>query len=153
MPSPEIRRARVDEANLLTDLSMRSKQSNGYDDAFMAACLEELTVTPDQMAANEYWVADADGICGCASLTVDGATRSGEVHSFFVEPELRGHGIGKLLWRKLRERAAAHGLDYLVLDADPNAVPFYQRLGFEEVGCSPSGSIPGRFIPQMRLEL
>lgn len=67
----EIRRARPDEADALTDLSMRSKRSNGYDDAFMEACREELTVTPKRLAEGEYWVAVADDICGCVCLLPD----------------------------------------------------------------------------------
>jgi len=44
-----IRRARSDEAGVLTDLSMRAKRSNGYDEAFMEACRAELTVTAARM--------------------------------------------------------------------------------------------------------
>lgn len=150
-----VRAAREDEGQVLSDLSMRSKQSNGYDDAFMEACRGELAVTPERLRADEYWVADADtdGICGCASLSIDPDTHTGEVHSFFVEPALRGGGIGKLLWRKLRERALEHNLDALILDADPNAVAFYESIGFVKIGEAPSGSIAGRFIPHMKLDL
>ncbi len=57
----KIRRARRDEAGVLTELSLRSKRSNGYGDAFMAACREELTVTGARMSQGEYWVAEAQG--------------------------------------------------------------------------------------------
>ena len=96
-----IRRALETEGEALSDLSMRSKQSNGYDDAFMDACRDELAVTPERLRADEYWVADADGFCGCASLSINHDKKIGVVHSFFVEPNLRGSGIGKLLWQKL----------------------------------------------------
>lgn len=68
----EIRRARSDEADVLTDLAMRSKQSNGYDDAFMAACRDELTVTTESLRKAEHWVADNGTVCGCACLATDG---------------------------------------------------------------------------------
>ena len=153
MAEIKIRPARADEGVALTALSMRSKQSNGYDDAFMAACREELTISADQIRTNEYWVAEAGEICGCASLTVDAAAGTGEVHSFFVEPSLKGSGIGRKLGQKLHERAQAQGLKALVLEADPNAVPFYESMGFVKIGESPSGSIEGRFIPHMKLDL
>ena len=54
----KIRKARPDEAAEITALSIRSKRSNGYDEAFMAACREELTVTEDDLADGEYWVDD-----------------------------------------------------------------------------------------------
>ncbi len=146
-----IRRARLDEADQLTDLSLRSKQSNGYDDQFMKACLEELTVTPERMVQGEYWIADCDGICGCVCLGSNDVFGSGEVHAFFIEPSRRRQGIGKLLWNKLLDRANKLGFTQLHLDADPAAVPFYEKLGFETISESPSGSIPGRFIPRMRM--
>ena len=148
-----IRRALETEGAALSDLSMLSKQSNGYDDAFMDACRDELAVTPERLRADEYWVADADGICGCASLSINHDKKIGVVHSFFVEPNLRGSGIGKLLWQKLQERAQTHGFEALVLDADPNAEEFYQNIGFVKVKDTPSGSIEGRFIPYIRLDL
>ena len=64
----DLRRARPNEAAMLTDLSMRS---NGYDDAFMEACREELTVTAARMAEGEYWVAEADAVCGYVCLAVE----------------------------------------------------------------------------------
>lgn len=149
----EIRRARPEEADALTDLSLRSKRSNGYDDAFMAACRAELTVTADRMTAGEYWVAESGGICGCACLLADPDGGSGEVHAFFIDPGWQRKGVGRLLWRKLVERAKAKGIADLRLDADPFAVPFYEALGFKVVGETPSDSIPGRTIPHMTIAI
>ena len=153
----EIRLARPDETESLTALSLRSKASNGYDAAFMAACREELTVTAERLAEGEYWVADADteseGLRGCACLAPDPGAPTGEIHAFFVDPESKRQGIGRLLWAKLRERAETLGLKELRLDADPAAVPFYEALGFRTVGEAPSGSIPGRSLPHMVLKL
>ncbi|MEM1045983.1 MAG: GNAT family N-acetyltransferase [Pseudomonadota bacterium] len=149
----EIRRARADEAGELTELCLRSKQSNGYDDAFMAACRDELTITPDRLEEGEYWVAVSDSLCGCACLLVDQASKTGEVHAFFIDPACQRRGIGRRLWKKLLERAGDCGLSRLDLEADPFAVPFYQALGFRIVGEAPSGSIPGRMIPTMQLDL
>ena len=149
----EIRRARPDEVELLTVLSMRSKQSNGYDDAFMAACREELTVTPERLLDGEYWVAESDTICGLVCLAIDSDGASGEVHAFFVEPDWKRKGIGSLLWRKVVERARANGVLDLRLDADPGAVPFYEKLGFRVIKEVPSGSIEGRSLPHMTIAL
>lgn len=150
--SIEIRRARLDEADIITDLSMRAKRSNGYDDAFMEACREELTVTASRMEEGEYWVARSHAICGCVCLlATDGET--GEVHALFVEPDDQRQGVGRLLWQKVAERAKALGMKTLYLDADPAAVPFYEAMGFVTVGESPSGSIKGRMLPRMKIEL
>lgn len=148
-----VRRARADEGEVLSALSMRAKQSNGYDDAFMARCRAELTVTEDRLAADEYWVAESRTVRGCASLSLHADGKTAEIHSFFVEPDFHGMGVGKMLWSKLRERAEALSLESLCLDADPNAVPFYLKMGFRQVGEAASGSIEGRTIPHMKLDL
>ncbi|MEX2518701.1 MAG: GNAT family N-acetyltransferase [Paracoccaceae bacterium] len=150
-PEIVIRLARPAEAAALTDLSMRSKQSNGYDEAFMAACRDELTVTPEIVAEGEFWVAASGQLLGCARLS--GADGAGEVNTFFVDPAQKRRGIGRLLWAKLRERASALGFTALELDADPNAAPFYIALGFRVVSQTPSGSIAGRMLPRMRIDL
>jgi ribosomal protein S18 acetylase RimI-like enzyme len=147
-----IRRADPDEANALTNLTMRSKQSNGYDDAFMAACRKELTVTAELISLHEYWVADAGQLCGYACLS-EGNHKTGEIHAFFIDPEWKRRGVGKLLWQKLLERAKAKGLISLHLDADPAAVPFYEAQGFKTICEVPSGSIAGRSLPHMEIIL
>lgn len=148
-----IRRARPEDADVLTDLSIRSKRSNGYDEAFMAACRAELTVTRKSLREGEYWVAQSGVVCGCACLSADADGRSGEIHAFFIDLAWQRRGIGRLLWAKLLERAKESGLERLYLDADPAAVPFYEALGFEVTGTSPSGSIAGRTLPRMTLGL
>ncbi|NIA68925.1 GNAT family N-acetyltransferase [Pelagibius litoralis] len=146
-----VRRARDDEAEALTALSLKSKRSNGYDDAFMAACREELTVTDQRLAEGEYWVAESEELCGCACLLADPNGGSGEVHAFFIDPDWQRRGVGRLLWNKLVQRAKEQGLIDLRLDADPAAVPFYEAMGFKVVGEAPSGSIPGRSLPHMKV--
>lgn len=148
----EIRRARLDEAEILTDLSMRAKRSNGYDDAFMEACRAELTVTASRMEEGEYWVAEAGSIRGCVCLR-EADDGHGEVHAFFIDPEFQRQGIGRLLWFKVIERARGLGIKTLCLDADPRAVTFYQAMGFVVVGEAPSGSIEGRVLPRMAVVL
>lgn len=145
-----LRRARLEEANLLTELCVRSKQSNGYDDAFMEACRAELTVTENHMMQGEYWVAENDRVCGCICLGMNKMKSVGEVHAFFIEPDCRRMGIGKMLWSKLLERARAKELAELYLDSDPFAVQFYEKLGFEITESVASGSISGRTLPRMK---
>lgn len=150
-----LRRARAQDAAGLTGLSLRSKRSNGYDDAFMDACRKEMTITPDHISDREfeYWVAEAGIMCGCACLHAKAASVTGEVHCLYIEPGWQGRGIGRLLWLKLLDRARANNLQHLCLDADPNAVGFYEALGFATIGDAPSGSIKGRRLPRMKISL
>ncbi|MEQ9640183.1 MAG: GNAT family N-acetyltransferase [Alphaproteobacteria bacterium] len=153
MPDVKLRQARPGDEAALTALSLRSKQSNGYDDAFMAACREELTVTPDHLARGEHWVAEAGELCGYGWLLANQQARTGEVCALFVEPTWKRKGIGRVLWQKLLARAKEQGLAMLHLDADPYAVPFYEAQGLRITGTSPSGSVPGREIPLMQIDL
>ena len=149
-----IRPAKEGDATVLTDLCMVSKQSNGYDDAFMEACREELRVTPERLGSQQFWVAEnAPHICGCVCLEVDSERKRAEVCAFFVHPDWQRKGVGRLLWVPVLQAAGEQNLEMLHLDADPAAVPFYQSLGFVTVGENPSGSIPGRTIPYMELPL
>jgi GNAT superfamily N-acetyltransferase len=145
----------------LTRLSLRSKQSNGYDEAFMQACQDELSVSDSDLQAGEWWVAEAcderqyagcADIVGCVCL-VSGENSCGEVSAFFVDPEWQRRGIGRQLWKKVLQRTHAHKVKNIVLDADPHAVPFYQALGFTVIGEKPSGSIAGRMLPHMAIEV
>lgn len=152
-----IRPARADDIDAMTAVSLRAKQSNGYDDAFMAQCVAELTVTAEMLAQRDYWVAaqELDGttrLIGLAALEVI-EPAEGEVHAFYIDPDFQRQGVGARLWQTLLHRAQALGLHELRLDADPNAVPFYRSIGFEKIGEAPSGSIPGRMLPHMCLLL
>lgn len=146
-----IRRARTDEAEALTRLALRAKASWGYDAAFMEACREELTLTPAKMAGWQVWVAEAGGrIAGMIALNLE---RGAEVEDFFVEPAFQGRGVGGALMDQLLAAARATGATVLEVDADPNAESIYAKLGFQTFARSPSGSIPGRWLPRMRMQL
>lgn len=149
-----IRPARPVEARAITELVMRSKAHWGYDQAFMAACRDELTVTAEQVAGGMAWVAVSDppgtlvGFC-----QVTGAPPEGELSMLFVDPGHMGRGVGRALLEWASTAAGAAGFAILMLDSDPDAEPFYRRMGAELVGRSPSGSISGRMLPRMRLAL
>lgn len=146
----KLRRAREEDAPALTTLVYASKQSNGYDDAFMAACVDELRVTPDDIATTHFLLAEeAPGTpLGCASLTPQG-----EIRAFFIHPDHKRRGLGRKLWAGIMAAAKAQNLTRLTLDADPASMPFYRAMGFEMIAEVPSGSIPGRVLPKMALSL
>ena len=78
---------------------------------------------------------------------------TGEISSFFVHPDAKRKGVGRALWEVALREARTAGLAKLHLDADPEAVPFYEAMGFKAIGHSPSGSIPGRMLPKMERAL
>lgn len=148
-----LRPARPDEAGRLSALALRSKAHWGYDEAFMASCVAELTLHPSEVERRRTTVAeDADGrLLGL--VTLEGEPPVGELGLMFVDPDAMGLGVGRRLFEHMREAARAAGFRAVGWAADPNAVPFYEAMGGRHVGVTPSGSIPGRTLPLMELRL
>jgi hypothetical protein len=74
------------------------------------------------------------------------------LEDLWLEPESIGVGLGRRLWGHAVAVALAFGAAALELDAEPNAVGFYERMGAVTVG-STASVLPGRRLPRMRLVL
>lgn len=147
-----IRAARTDEAGALSELALRSKAHWGYSDAFIAACREELRLHPGEVERRRTTVAERDGrVAGF--VTLDGEPPEGELGMLFVDPPDIGQGVGRLLVSHTLDTARRLGFTRLTLASDPNAELFYRAMGAERIGWVPSGSIPGRELPLMMVDL
>src|SRR5215510_4737723 len=147
-----LRNVQIEELESLSELCLRSKAVWGYDAAFMAACRAELTLQSAELDSTHLHVATAGAIAlGLAQLKVTGD----EAHllKLFVEPGHLKSGIGGLLLDWAKERARACGARRLIIEADPDAVGFYHRCGARPAGLAHSGSIPGRTLPRLVLDL
>jgi myo-inositol-1(or 4)-monophosphatase len=71
----------------------------------------------------------------------------------FVAPETIRCGVGRLLLGWACAAARNMGAGRMFIEADPAAAPFYRRLGAQDIGFAPSGSIPGRVLPKLVIEL
>ena len=57
-------------------------------------------------------------------------------------------------WRRIIDAEARDlGAATLAIESDPDARPFYERVGAVVTGSVPSGSIPGRRLPLLTLDL
>jgi ribosomal protein S18 acetylase RimI-like enzyme len=152
MDAIAIRPARADEADLLTEVALRSKAHWGYDQEFLDACRAELTFRPEDVLTRRIVVAQSSsGIVGFYS--VDGVPPSGELGNLWLIPERIGTGLGRRLWQHAVASAREAGYTSLLIEADPNAVGFYEAMGAEQVGEAPSGSVPGRTLPLLVFQL
>ena len=148
-----IRRARPSEADNLSELALRSKGHWGYDADFLAACRDDLTLSPEDIATSAVYVHDGGDIAlGYYRLLLqdDGVA---ELDALFVEPAAMGHGVGKRLWQHAVATAAELGCSELVLQSDPQAEGFYLAMGAQRAGDLESTVIPGRMLPLMRFRL
>ncbi len=87
----------------------------------------------DLDAASTHLIACRDGrAIGTARLrSVDGDAKAERVA---VLSEQREHGVGRLLMQHLEVLARARGLQRMVLNAQVNVIPFYERLGYVAEG-------------------
>jgi GNAT superfamily N-acetyltransferase len=152
-PAITIRHARADEAQALTELSLRSKAVWGYEASFLARCRAAMTLLPEKLRAHPYYVAtDGDGRpLGFYGFEPE---RGGiGLDMFFVEPDAIGRGVGRALWDHAVAIARALGHRELVVVSDPNASGFYLKMGCRAAGAVPSEIDPGRYLPVFRFGL
>lgn len=152
MAALRLRAPEPSELPALSDLCLRSKAVWGYDRAFLDACAAELSLTREDLSTSHVTVADRAGVpVGVAQVAViDGEA---DLLKLFVEPDRLRLGIGKLLFGWVLDTARQAGARRLTIEADPGAVPFYEAMGGVRAGDAPSGSIPGRSLPRLVLDL
>lgn len=143
-----IRRARRKEAELLSELAHRAKAVWGYDEAFMRACRDELTLSPDDLVRDHVFVLEADGaVVGFYRLC--GAGQTALLSDLFVAPEMIGRGYGKRLWRHATQTAQQLGFHRIEIHSDPHAEGFYLAMGAERGGEVVSTVFTGRRLPRL----
>lgn len=131
---------------------MRSKAHWGYDAAFIEACRDELTLTTHDLGAFDMQVAaDGAALLGVAAVGVTGA--GADLELLFIDPPAMGRGIGRALFVWACDKARTRGARRLRIEADPGARPVYERMGATVTGHAPSGSVPGRRLPVLHLDL
>jgi N-acetylglutamate synthase-like GNAT family acetyltransferase len=149
----QIRRARPDEADVLTEIARAAKRHWGYPENWIEHWQDDLTITPDFITANEMYVALAgEEIAGCCALVMRDSLA--ELEHMWIRPAHMGNGVGRTLFKQIVERATQLKATSLELSADPNAEGFYQRMGATRIG-EVRSEIEGqpRVLPRMSVNL
>ncbi|MGP1394661.1 MAG: GNAT family N-acetyltransferase [Inquilinaceae bacterium] len=147
-----LRPARPTELDALSDLCLRSKAVWGYDAAFLDACRAELSLTADDLADTLVQVAEVEGtVTGVAQVAI--RDDMADLEKLFVDPAVLRAGTGRALFAWVVDAARAAGARTLTIEADPDAAPFYRRMGARDAGQAPSASIPGRMLPRLELDV
>ena len=147
-----IRQPTVDELSGLSDLCFRSKAIWGYDEEFMEACRGELSLEPRDLELTSIAVAEHGGKpIGVAQLKV--VDDEADLLKLFVDPNALRSGTGKALLAWATDVARKLGATRLTIEADPDAAPFYRKMGAYDVGQAPSGSVPGRMLRKLAMNL
>jgi GNAT superfamily N-acetyltransferase len=133
IPEIVIREALIDEAAVLHELTQRSTLYWGYEPEFLEWEPQAIAVTPEFLDRAITWVIEDQGVVGGYYSLVekdDGLY----LDKLFVEPDRIGTGSGKRLWNHAVSTARAMGAEVLLIDADPNAAPFYRAMGTQWTG-------------------
>jgi ribosomal protein S18 acetylase RimI-like enzyme len=121
------------EADALTQIAISAKSHWGYPKHWMEIWAPQLTFTPDYFEKNESWAA-VDGDKPIAFYTLQDKDGKAWIGDLWVLPEYIGKGIGKQLFLHAVEFARQRRYKILQLDADPNAVGFYEKMGMKKIG-------------------
>lgn len=132
----QIREGVPEDQDAITEVHVASVQGvkeSAYDD-------EELEVWESGAATTSYsiddpetvfLVAEHDGeIVGFAQASIDEA----ELDKLYVDPAYQHRGVATSLSEELDQRLWSHGVGSVSVEASVNAVPFYERVGYERVG-------------------
>jgi GNAT superfamily N-acetyltransferase len=142
-----VRAATAADRPRLREVARASKGHWGYDAERLRTWADALEYPEHR----EHWVAECDGaVAGYASLLPPEGGAC-VLDDLWIDPPFIGRGIGSLLFAHAVARARALGAQTVRLEAEPNAVGFYERMGARVVG-STTGSW-GRELPVMALEL
>ena len=118
----------------------------------MNACRAELSLEPRDLEFTLIAVAENHGkLIGVAQVKV--ADDEADLLKLFVEATALRSGTGKALLVWATDMANKLGAKRLIIDSDPEAAPFYRRMGAYDLGQSPSGSVPGRMLPRLAINL
>jgi GNAT superfamily N-acetyltransferase len=148
-----IRPARAADAAALSDLAFRSKAVWGYSDEFMEACRAELTVSAGDLDAHPAFVVERDGRPVAFYLLKALSPDTVDLDLLYVDPAHLKQGLGRSLVAHAKDAARDRGHRRMVVQADPHAEAFYAACGGQRIGTQPSGSIPGRELPLLELDL
>jgi GNAT superfamily N-acetyltransferase len=147
-----LRTAKPADAAALSDIAFQSKAHWGYSDDFMAACKEELIVAPEACASGLVVVGEENGIL-MGFYRLGGKPPIGELNDLFIAPMCIGTGAGKTLFQAARDHAIKLGFEALRIHSDLHAEALYLHMGAKKIGSSPSGSILGRELPILQIDL
>lgn len=145
-----IARAEPNDAERLHAIAVAAKAHWGFDAEWMAEWAMRVRITPAYLAGSLAFVATESGVvAGWYALLP--RPPAALLDHLWVAPEQIGSGLGRRLFEHALGQARALGAARLELEAEPNAVGFYQHMGAVVTGSIVSEM--GRTIPLMEIEL
>ena len=124
----KIRKATIEDASTLTTIAHDAKRHWGYPEHWIKHWQDDLTISPDFVAANQVYVAERDNeLLGFYALIV--RQNKAELDHLWVAPAHIGTGVGKELFLHAMQSAARRNIPEVEILSDPNAEGFYRKMG------------------------
>ena len=141
------RTADINDLEVLNTISVKSKGYWGYPESWIQRWLDELTIDEEKFSEQHILVIENDSeLFGFSSIVENNDNY--EILHLWILPEYICNGFGKRLLEKTIRSFVKKDKEVIV-EADPNAEPFYQSQGF--VTFDKVKSFPkGRFLPVMK---
>lgn len=128
-----IRRVMAEEAEVLSQIAQSAKAHWGYPKRWMEIWTPFLTFSPQYFVEHEGWTAVLDNK-PIGFYTLQEKYGHAWIEDLWVLPEFIGRGVGRQLFLDASSRARQMGYNTLRLEADPNAVGFYEKMGMHKIG-------------------
>ena len=129
-----IRSGRLAERAALEDLQRRASMHEPMYRAQLAAHPDAIEVPAEQITAGLVRAAERNGVLVGFAVLLGPVAGSCELDGLFVEPERMRTGIGRRLVDDAKRIARERGASRIDVVANPQAVAFYERVGFVTTG-------------------
>ena len=148
-----MRKATYADIPFLNATMRLSKAHWAYDQAFMDAFMHKYSIDENYLDHHDVTLLCKEGdLIGYFSFTFH-EDHTLELDHFFLHPSYIGKGLGKRLWKECCLVAIKLGATEFTLWSDPEAEPFYAKMGCEKIGVKQSPFMPDRYPPIMRYKL
>jgi GNAT superfamily N-acetyltransferase len=143
-----IRVAEVSEREALEELQRRSSIHEPMYREQLAAHPDAIELPMEQIRAGLVRVAERDGAILGFAVLLERSDDACELDGLFVEPQRMRGGVGRRLVEDAKAVARGRGAMRIDVVANPQAVAFYEAVGFV-----PAGAAETRFGPAPRMSL
>jgi N-acetylglutamate synthase-like GNAT family acetyltransferase len=143
-----IRPARLADRDALERLQGRSSVHDPMYRAQLAAHPDAIELPIEQITAGLVRVAEQGGAVVGFAVLLERSGDACELDGLFVEPDRMRAGVGRRLVEDAKRIARERGATRIDVVANPQAVAFYEAVGF-----APVGEARTRFGPAPRMSL
>ena len=148
-----IKKAFPENVNDINHLLRLSKGHWGYSSEFLDRFMQGFSLTVQYIQEQDIKLFYINSrIAGFFNFIIN-KDNMFELDNFFLHPDYIGQGIGRALWNSCCQLAEKCHYTEFVIWSDPNAEPFYLKMGCKKIGVRVSPTLPNRYPPVLKFKL